>query len=159
MGQSCDCGMATPSLTWGLPAGGGLYKFSLLCTAFHLGFLPLSPGSLLPPRSLVHSGVGVVIPSIFWCCLLTSFLLSLRASIVFPHPIPDQVPLSIPDSPLPIQFPSQVSPSLRTCDCFLLSPKWDWGFLTWSFWLVELFEFCELYLGHSVCFYLFIYFG
>jgi hypothetical protein len=50
---------------------------------------------------------------------------------------------STPTAPNPVHFPSQVPPSLPICGCFLLSPKWDWGTLTWALQLVESFEFCE----------------
>ena len=68
--------------------------------AFHLRFLPLSPESLLPPRSLVHSG-GCPQPPISQGCLFPFFLLALRASVLFPYPIPDQVSLTpTPSHPL-----------------------------------------------------------
>jgi hypothetical protein len=42
------------------------------------------------------------------------------------------------------------SSSAPTCDCCLLSPKWDWGILTWALWFVHLFEICGLYVGNSI---------
>jgi hypothetical protein len=33
-----------------------------------------------------------------------------------------------------------------------LSPKWDWGVLTWALQLVQLFGFCGMHLGYSVQF-------
>ena len=47
MAQSFDCVMATAYLNW--------YPVSSHYRAFHLRSLPLSPESLSPPRSLVHS--------------------------------------------------------------------------------------------------------
>jgi hypothetical protein len=67
--------------------------------AFHLWALPLIPESLLPSRSLVHSGESPQPPTSRGC-LIPFFLLVLRASVLFPHSIPDHVPLS-PISPLP----------------------------------------------------------
>jgi hypothetical protein len=66
--------------------------------------------------------------------------------VLFPHPLPDKVPLPLVTQP-PVQFPSQVFPSLPTCDFFLLALKWDWGILTRALQLVDLFQFCGLYLG------------
>jgi hypothetical protein len=62
------------------------------CRAFHLRTLPLSPENLSTPRSLVHSG-GSPQPPTSQSCLFPFFLLALRAPVIFPHPIPDQVPL------------------------------------------------------------------
>jgi hypothetical protein len=49
----------------------------------------------LTSQSLVHSG-GSPEASTSWSCLFPFFLLDLRASVLFPQPIPDQVPFSIP---------------------------------------------------------------
>jgi hypothetical protein len=78
-----------------------------------LDILFLSPETFSPPRSLVHSG-GSAQPPISWGCLFPFFQLALRASMLFPHPIPDQFPLSphsfppptltLPPSPLVIAF-------------------------------------------------------
>jgi hypothetical protein len=56
----------------------------------------------------VHSG-GSSQPPMSRGCMFPFFLLALRASVLFLHPVPDQV-LLLPDpSPLPsIHFPSQV---------------------------------------------------
>jgi hypothetical protein len=50
-------------------------------------------------------GVGVGQPFISWGCLFTFFLLVLRAAVLFPHPIPDQVPLSPPLHIYPVPPP------------------------------------------------------
>jgi hypothetical protein len=86
---------------------------SLYCQAFHLKFLPLIPETLLPPRSLVHSG-GSLQPPISQGCLFPFFLPALRASVLFPHPIrfcphspcpPSTFPTtSLPPFPLMIAF-------------------------------------------------------
>jgi hypothetical protein len=56
----------------------------------------LSPERFSPRRSLVHSG-GSPLPPTSRGCLLALFLLSLRASVLPHHPIPDHVPLSSPN--------------------------------------------------------------
>ena len=87
--------MATASLTWCpvfLLEVGSTSSLSLLPRAFHQRSLPMSPGSLSPPRSLVHSR-GSLQPPISWGCLFPFFLLALRASVLLPHSIPDQVSL------------------------------------------------------------------
>jgi hypothetical protein len=53
----------------------------------------LSPESLSPPISLVHFGGSPQIP-ISQGCLFPLFLLALRASFLFPHPVPYQVSIS-----------------------------------------------------------------
>jgi hypothetical protein len=79
--------------------------------AFHLRSLPLSPRSLSPPRSLVNSWRFPQSP-ISWCCLLIFFLLALRASVLFPFPIPDQVSLSLLLPPTQSTFsPRSLHPS------------------------------------------------
>jgi hypothetical protein len=70
------------------------------CQVFHLRPIPLSHGSLSPPRSLVHSEMSSQ-PAISWGCLFTFFLLALKALVLFPHPMPDQVPLYPPLLPTP----------------------------------------------------------
>jgi hypothetical protein len=85
-------------------------------------------------------------------CLLLFFLLAFRASIFSSLPIPEQLPLS--PTPFPLSFPcSSFPPSLPSCVCFLLPPKWNLGYLTWALKLVDLF--CGPYLGYSV----FLFFG
>jgi hypothetical protein len=77
--------------------------------AFQLRSLSLSPESLSPPMSLVHSGGS---PPTF-------YFLRLHVSILSTGPQGFQ---SLPSIP----FPSQVPPSpLPHCGCFLLCPKWD----------------------------------
>jgi hypothetical protein len=121
---------------------------------FHLRSLPLIPESLSPPRSLVHSGMypNLLSPQVA-CCLL-----ALRASALFPHTIPDQVPvsphlpptstpISLPPSPLLISFfslPSgAVASSLRHFSLltFLSSVDYILGilyffFFLFPFWLI-----------------------
>jgi hypothetical protein len=92
-----------------------LYVPSLYCPAFHLRFLPLSPESLSYPSSLVHYGASpnllfpevTCLHSFYWPSKRQSFSL-LQYQIRFHSPHTDH-------------FPSQVPPSLHTCDCFLLS--------------------------------------
>jgi hypothetical protein len=78
------------------------------CRAFHLKYLPSSPESFSPPRSLLHSRGPP-----------TSYLLKLPLSIpsagfqgfsLFPHPISDHVPL----------FPSLFPPTSRYLPRFTL---------------------------------------
>jgi hypothetical protein len=100
MDQRCDCGMVTPFLTWCsvfLLEMGSINSLSLL--SLLLSISSLNPRSLSPYRSLVHSRRSSQ-PPISWCGLFTFFLLALRASVLFPLPIPDQVPLS-PPTPQP----------------------------------------------------------
>jgi hypothetical protein len=105
MVQSRICEMAPSSLyvlsscwRW------ALFVPSPYCWAFHLRFLPLSPESLSPPRSLGLSGWSPQPPTSRGFQFLF-FLLALRASVLFPHLIPDQVPLSSqPPSPFLPQY-------------------------------------------------------
>lgn len=141
MGQRCDCGTATTSLTWCpvfLLEVGSISSLSQL----------MGSSSKVPPfdswESLTSHVSGAFWriplpqPPISWSCLFPLFLLALRALVLFSHPIPDQS-LLLPHSPIPIHFPSQVPSFLSSYDCFLLSPKWDWGILTWALQLVDLF--------------------
>ena len=80
-------------------ADGRFYKLSVP-TVGHFIKGPLSPESLSPPRSLVHSGMSLQ-PPIFRDCLFLFFLLALRDSVLFLHPIPDQVPSPLPPLPSP----------------------------------------------------------
>jgi hypothetical protein len=109
MGQRCDCGMATPSLTW-CPA--------FLLEVGSISFLSVLSGisSKVPPFESWESLTSQVFgffwgvfsqPPISWVLLFPFFLLGLRASVLFPYPIPDHVP----PQPCPIPFPSQVPPS------------------------------------------------
>jgi hypothetical protein len=106
MGESFDCGMATPSLIWCpvfLLEVGSISSLSLL----HLGI-----SSRVPPfeswESLTSQVSGafwrVPQPPNSWCCLFPFFLLSLRSSVLLYHPIPDQVPSS--PHPLSLLGPS-----------------------------------------------------
>ena len=131
-----------------------IYSYLLPCAKLtfkwiniKLDTLSMSPG-VLPSRSLVHSGV---VPPI-------SYFLRLPVYILFCWPSGlqsfsfTQYQIRFPSTPLPLppqpfHFPSQVP---HTCDCFLLSPKWDSGFLTWALQLVGPLEFCGLYLVYSI---------
>ena len=146
MGQNCDYKMATLYLIW-CPIF--LLEVSFISSpslhqALHLRYLPLSSESLSSPKSLVHSR-GSASTFHYQGYLFPFFLLALRPSVIFPHKIPDQVPLPL-SLPSPILFPSQIPPSLPTCNTFLLSPKWDWGVLIggtsacqplWVLWTVS----------------------
>ena len=67
-----------------------LYVPTTYCWAFYLRSVLLSPESLSLPRSLMHPG-GSSQPPISQIFLFPFFLLALRASVLFPLPIPDQV--------------------------------------------------------------------
>ena len=122
MGQSFDYGMAThlslDALTfcWRLT----LYVPFPHCKAFHLRFLNLIAESLSPPRSLVYSRGSPLLPT-SRSYLFPFFLLSLKNSVFFLHPIEHHVPLSPPLSPSPSK---SLPPYLSPCGCFL-PPKWD----------------------------------
>ena len=112
MGQSCDCGMATPSLT-GCPVllleVGSIISLSLL----HQRSLPMSLGSLSPPRSLVHSG-GIPPTSYFLRLLVYILSTGLQGFSPFPSPNTRSGPLSspLPAFPTPLSLPgSFLSPS------------------------------------------------
>ena len=90
------------------------------CRAFHLRSLSLSPESLSPPRSLVYSRGSPLLPT-SRSYLFPFFLLSLKNSVFFLHPIEHHVPLSPPLSPSPSK---SLPPYLSPCGCFL-PPKWD----------------------------------
>jgi hypothetical protein len=134
-----------------------LHVPSPYCQAFHLGFLPLSPESLSPLRSLVHSGESPQ-SSTSWSCQFPFFLLAFRISVLFPHPIPNQVPLFLP-SHNPFLL-SLLGPSLPLHLWLPSSPsqvRLSWGILTWTLQLVDLFEFCGLYLEYSVWVFFFLF--
>ena len=145
MGQRCDCGVATQSLTC-CPAfllGWALYSLSLLSGI----------SSEVPPCEFWESLTSQV-SGAFWRVPPTSYFLRLPVSILSAGP-QDFSPLPSPKtrsgSLLPtstlstlhlLSFPS---PSLPTYDGFLFSPKWDCCILTWVLQLVNPFEFCGLY--------------
>jgi len=118
------CGVATLSLHLMpyLSLRGRLYKFPLTTVgALHLRSLPLSFESLSSSRSLVNSFT-------FQGCLFPFFLQALRASVLFLSPNTWSCFL------FPSLFPLTPRSFLASdlCDYFLLSPKWDWGILTWA---------------------------
>jgi hypothetical protein len=135
-----------------------LIKFLLPSVGhFQIRSLSLSPECPSPSKSLVHSGGGCP----------TSYFLRLPFSILsagpqgfspFLSPNTRSCPLLPPPFPF-THFTSQVPPFLPICDCFLLSPKWDWGVLTWALSLVDLFEFYGLYIGYSVLFFVVCLYG
>ena len=131
MGQKCDCGMTTPSLTWCpvfLLEVGSISSLSLL--SFHLRSLPMSPGSLPPPRSLMHSGESPPPPPISWGCLFVFFSAGSQGFSPFPSsntrsgfPLPPY-PRPLPNpSPVVIVFCSlpSVTWALKLVDLFLSS--------------------------------------
>jgi hypothetical protein len=120
-----------------------MYTHKLLepCWAFYIRSFPLIPESLLPPMSLVHSG-GSPQPPISWGCLFPFFLLALRDSVLFSHPIPDQVPLSPhswfnfpPGSLTPSPLWMHLSLSQVGLRCSHLGTSACWRF--WVLWTVS----------------------
>ena len=89
-----------------LSVGGGLYKFPL-STVRH--FIKVPPYESWKSFISQDSGAfwGVSPTSYF---LFPFFLLALTASVLFPHPIPDQVSLSAP-TPHPLPCPLSLPPS------------------------------------------------
>jgi hypothetical protein len=111
MGQRCDCEMGTPSLPCPvfLLGVGSVSSLSLLWGISSKVLWVLSVSDL--PGLWCILGVGVSLqPPISWGCLFPFFLLALRALVLFPHTMPDQVPFS-PSTPFPVHFPTQVPPS------------------------------------------------
>jgi hypothetical protein len=151
MGQSCYCGMATPFLTW--------------CPVFLLEVGSISSHSLLSgisskvaPFESWESHTSQV-SGAFWRASPTSCLPRLPVSFLSAGPqgfSPFHSPntrwgSSLPPTSLPMDFPFQIPPSIPTCDCILLTPKWDWGILTLALQLFFIFfEFCGYYLEYSV---------
>ena len=66
--------------------------------------------------------------------------------------IPNHMPL------FPFTFlsphPTQSLPPSASSNCILLSPKWDWSILTWVLLFLNFLEFCGLYPGYCVAFWL-----
>jgi hypothetical protein len=149
MGQRCDCGMTTPSLTW--------------CPVFLLEVGSIS--FLSPPSGILSkiphfdcwesltsqvSGKFWRVPAIYYFLRLPDSILYAGLQGISPFPFPNTrsgSSLHLHSPPCPLSLPG---PSFPICDCFLLSPIWDWVVFTWTLQLVELFEFCGLYLGYSV---------
>ena len=91
----------------------------------------MSPESLIPPRSLVHFG-GLPLPPVSLGCLFPFFLLVLRASVLFTHPIPDEVPLS-PQPPSLWTFPSRSLPPSPLVIAFFSLPSGTGASSLWPF--------------------------
>ena len=93
--------------------------------------------------SLVHSG-GSPLHPMSGDCLFPFFLLDLRTSFLFCHPITDQNPFS-PQTPHLSTFDPSSFPTLLR----LLSShsKWYWINFTWVLLLVYLLELYGLYLS------------
>jgi hypothetical protein len=122
MGQRCDCGMATPSLTWCpifLLEVDSISSLSY-CWVFHQRSIPMSSGSLSPPRNLVHS--REVPPTSYFLRLLI-YILSAGPQSFSPFPSPNTrsdstLPLTVPThtvhipSQVPLSFPPQLFSSL-----------------------------------------------
>jgi hypothetical protein len=146
MGQSFDCGLANPSLTW-CPAF--LLKVGSISSLFLLSGI----SSKVPPieswESLTSHVSGAIWrvpqPPISRGFLFPFFLLTLRASTTFPCPIPDHVPLSSaltplhllslsnPSLPLHLWFLSSLSPVWLRCSHLGTSTCWTF----WALWTVS----------------------
>ena len=145
MGQTCNCRMA-PSLIWFpvfLLEVGSVSSLSLLSRS----------SSKVPPSLWVLSisqlpGCWCILecapqPPISRSFLFSLFLLALRVSVLFPHPVPDQVPLSW-DSSSMSTFPFI---SLHPSPCVIAFFSFQNGtVLTWSLHLIDFSAFCGLYL-------------
>jgi hypothetical protein len=105
MGQSCDWEMATTSLTWCpvflLEVGSISSLFLLSDISSKVPFFE-SWESLTLQVSGEFWRIPRPQPPISWGCLFLFFLLAFRASVLFPHPISDQVALSPSSLPSPI---------------------------------------------------------
>jgi hypothetical protein len=149
MGQRCDSGMATPSFAW-CPV------FLLAVGSISYLYLLSGISSKVPETSQVSGAFWrwVPQPPISWGCLFTFFLPALRVSVLFPHPIPDQVSLSPPHCPPTLSpFPPRSvlltplliayfsltsgseSPHLEISACWTLWVLWTLGFLYWISWV------------------------
>jgi hypothetical protein len=113
-----------PLLMLCLPAGGGLYKFPFPTDSIWSEVLPFESWEYLTSQ----------VSCAFWRVPQTSYFPRLPASTLSAGPqgfSPFPSPNNRSGSPLyplhsclpPIHFPSQVPPSLPTCNCFVLSPK------------------------------------
>ena len=116
-------GWQPSSLTWCLPVGGSFCKFPLPIVG-HLSKVPLfdSWESLTSQVSAAFWRIPPQSP-ISWGCLFPFFLLTLRASVLFPHPIPDQVPLFPPLLPTPSTFPPRSLPPSPLVIAFFSLPS------------------------------------
>jgi hypothetical protein len=136
MGQSFDYGMATPSITWGpdfLPQVGSISSVSQLWSISY----KVSPFESLTSQ---FSGALQRVPPTSYLQRLPVYILSAAPQGFSPFPSPNTTSGSSLSPPYSIHFPSQVPPSLPTCDCFLLPPKWDWGVLIGPFSLLIFFS-------------------
>ena len=152
MGQSWDCGMSPPiSLNW-------CHVFLLEVGFISTLCLLAGISSKVPPFDSWES-LNSQVSGDFWSNPATSYLLRLPVSILSEGPqgfSPFSSPNNRSGSSLPhIPCPhSHTGPSVPG-HLRLLSfpPKCDWGILTCTVQLVELFEFYELNLGYSVHFF------
>jgi hypothetical protein len=110
MVQCFDCGMATPSLIWCpvfMLEVDSIRSLSLL-TGISSKVSPFESWESLTAQdsgTFWGSHLHPQQPPISRGCLFPFILLTLGAAVLFPHPIPDQVPLS-PTLLPPIHFPS-----------------------------------------------------
>ena len=125
MGQRCDCGMATPSLTWCpvfLLEVGSISFFSLLS-----GNSPkVPPYESGESFTFQVSGAFWGIPQlpISWGWLFYVLSASPQGFSPFPSPTTRSGSPLHPANPHPVHLLSQVPPSIPTWDFFLLSSKW-----------------------------------
>jgi hypothetical protein len=123
-----------------LSVGGGLYKFPL-STVRH--FIKVPPYESWKSFISQDSGAfwGVSPTSYF---LFPFFLLALTASVLFPHPIPDQVSLSFPIYH-PLSLPGNLPPSIFVIAFFSLPSRTeDSSFGPFSLLIFLSFEECIL---------------
>jgi hypothetical protein len=100
-----------------------LFVLHFLHSIFHSVPLPIHPLTSLYP-TLVHF---CRVPPTSYFLRLPVYILSAGPQGFSPFPSPNTksgfpYPLMFPHS---VHIPSQVPPSLPTCDCSLLSPKWN----------------------------------
>ena len=132
MGQSCDCGCPPPNLMPCLSARGGLYNLPLL----PVRYFPLSPESFSPlwcilegPPNLIPQEVACF-HSFCWYSELQYFSFT-QYQIRFPSS------LHYPLHPFRGHFPSQVPPTLTSCNCVVVPQKQDWSFLTFLYYFIQ----------------------